>query len=73
MDIDSTAGAEAYVPWQALKHWIEGKEQWERENGRPAPMSPPELQAVALLIPPPLVQSEPGLGNKNWISLLQRE
>jgi len=62
------------VNWQLLKDWIATKEAFEHENpGQPAPMSPPELQAIALLLPPPLVESEPDLGNRNWIGLLQRE
>jgi hypothetical protein len=62
------------VNWQALKDWIASKEAYEREHpGEPAPMSPPELQAIALLLPPPLVENEPDLGNRNWIGLLQRQ
>lgn len=73
MDVDGITGGETYVPWQVLKDWIAKKEAYEKEHHRPAPMSPLELQAVQLLIPPPMVELEPDIGNKNWIGLLQRE
>ncbi|GKT43998.1 uncharacterized protein ColSpa_04179 [Colletotrichum spaethianum] len=57
------------VDWTALKSYIAEKERFEAENGHPAPLSETELSAIAVLLRP-APRSDPELGSKNWLGLL---
>ncbi|KAK1980473.1 hypothetical protein LZ30DRAFT_594686 [Colletotrichum cereale] len=70
MSAPSLTGAPAQgVDWAALKSYIAEKERFEAENGRPAPLSEAEAEAIAVLLRPPL-RLDSDLGNENWLGLL---
>ncbi|OLN94007.1 hypothetical protein CCHL11_03408 [Colletotrichum chlorophyti] len=57
------------VDWAALKSYIARKENYEAQNGEPAPLSESEISAIAVLLrPAPL--PEPDLDGRNWLGHL---
>ncbi|KAK1598521.1 uncharacterized protein LY79DRAFT_586609 [Colletotrichum navitas] len=70
MSASSLTGAPAQgVNWAALKSYIAEKERFEAENGRPAPLSETEVEAIAVLLRP-APRLDPDLGGENWLGLL---
>ncbi|EFQ28448.1 hypothetical protein CGRA01v4_07393 [Colletotrichum graminicola] len=70
MSAPSLTGAPAQgVDWAALKSYIAEKERFEAENGRPAPLSEMEAEAIAVLLRP-APRLDPDLGSENWLGLL---
>ncbi|KAL2881349.1 hypothetical protein SGCOL_003299 [Colletotrichum sp. CLE4] len=66
----STKGTTAQrVDWSALRSYIAGKEAFEAEHGRPAPLTDHEVSAIAILLRP-APRPEPDLGKTNWLGLL---
>ncbi|KAK1640555.1 hypothetical protein BDP81DRAFT_458655 [Colletotrichum phormii] len=57
------------VDWSALRSYIAGKEAFEAEHGRPAPLTDHEVSAIAILLRP-APRPEPDLGKTNWLGLL---
>ena len=73
------------VSYDSLKTWIYEQEEYERRTGLPAPLTPEQLNAMAVLVlplPPPSPPSAPspsastllqvGVGT-DYISLLMRK
>ncbi|KAK2050426.1 hypothetical protein LZ31DRAFT_548269 [Colletotrichum somersetense] len=70
MSAPSLPGAPAQgVDWAALKSYIAEKERFETENGRPAPLSETEVEAIAVLLHP-VPRLGLDLGSENWLGLL---
>ncbi|KAK2025562.1 hypothetical protein LX32DRAFT_51967 [Colletotrichum zoysiae] len=70
MSAPSLPGAPAQgVDWAALRSYIAEKERFETENGRPAPLSEAEVEAIAVLLRP-VPRLDPDLGSENWLGLL---
>ena len=67
MSSEPAGSATQAAPWDRLRVWIDEKQAWERENGRPAPLSPRELKAIAELVP---VIPEPDVGDVDHVSVL---
>ncbi|OHE92014.1 hypothetical protein CORC01_12705 [Colletotrichum orchidophilum] len=61
--------AAQHVDWSALRSYIAGKEAFEAEHGRPAPLTDHEVSAIAILLRP-APRPEPDLGKTNWLGLL---
>ncbi|KAK1523221.1 hypothetical protein CPAR01_14074 [Colletotrichum paranaense] len=68
-DPSSNGTAVQRVDWSALRAYIAGKEAFEAEHGRPAPLTDHEVSAIAILLRP-APRPEPDLGKTNWLGLL---
>lgn len=71
-DSSSNGAVAQHVDWSALRAYIAGKEAFEAEHGRPAPLTDHEVSAIAILLRP-APRPEPDLGKTNWLGLLNRE
>ncbi|KAJ0317247.1 hypothetical protein COL5a_011224 [Colletotrichum fioriniae] len=68
-DSSSNGAVAQHVDWSALRAYIAGKEAFEAEHGRPAPLTDHEVSAIAILLRP-APRPEPDLGKTNWLGLL---
>lgn len=69
-DDDDAAQPTYTVPWARLRAWIDEKQSWEAQHGRPAPLTDQELTAISQLVP--FIDQEPSFGDKDYISEVQR-